>query len=285
MNFLLTSAILRGVWAIDPITASSMSGFIVSLLNKNVDEEITAKEILPFAVTSSGVVRGKIEDSQKGDIAIIPIVGALTKYSEMCGAAGMQKIGAWVQNADANPNIKGIILRIDSPGGTVDGTEQLANIVKETKKPIVAFVDGMMASAAMWIGSACDEIIAGLPNDQIGSIGVMISFADMQPALEAQGVKFHNINADQSSEKNKTFQDAREGNYDAIKKEILNPIAELFIETIKNNRPNVKKEELTGKMFFVKDLKGSLIDEVGDFNYAVERINALHQPIIKTIKY
>ncbi len=81
--------------------------------------------------------------------------------------------------AASNPNIAAIVLQIDSPGGEVSGTQQLADVIKSVQKPVVAFVDGMMASAALWIGSAADEIIASTPQDIIGSIGTMMSFGDM----------------------------------------------------------------------------------------------------------
>lgn len=285
MNLFLASAIFKEKWCIEPRSAQAYGLTLSMMLEGNNDYlSVIAHELMPSAISTDGIKRGKIEDAQKGDIAVIPVIGPLMKYSQFCGAMGMQSMEQWIKNADANPNIKGIILRIDSPGGTVSGTESLANVIKDTKKPVVAFVDEMMCSAAMWIGSACDEIISSLPNNEIGSIGVMISFADMQPYYEAQGIKFHKINADQSSDKNKIVQEALDGNYDNIKKEMLNPIADTFIATIKENRPNVKENQLTGKVFLAKDVKGTLIDEIGNFEYAMERVLALYKPEIKTIK-
>jgi signal peptide peptidase SppA len=207
--------------------------------------------------------------STSGKVAVIPIQGELMKNDELCEPAGMATIGNWIKEADSDSEVDAILLHIDSPGGTVDGTETLGNIVKNTKKPTVAFVDGLMASAALWIGSNSDRIIASTPNDKVGSIGVMISFADMQPFWEQEGIKFHTINADQSSDKNKVIADALAGDYKSIKAEMLNPLADAFIQQIRNNRPNVADNQLTGKMFFAKDVIGSLVDEIADFDGAI----------------
>ena len=93
------------------------------------------------------------------------------KNDQYCGPAGMATIGNYIKTADKSEKIDAIILHIDSPGGTVDGTSDLAEIVKNTSKPILAFADGMMGSAAMWIGSATKEIIAANNKTQAGSIG------------------------------------------------------------------------------------------------------------------
>jgi len=276
MNFKLTSNILRSAWAIEPQTALSHGTLIHSLLEgKDILERITEKSKPVFLELSQN--KQSNEKSSSNKVAVIPIKGELMKYDEPCEPAGMQTIGTWIKEADNNPEVDAIMLDIDSPGGTVDGTEALGDIVKNTKKPITAFVNGMMASAALWIGSNADKIIASTPNDQIGSIGVMISFADMKPYWEKQGIKFHSINADQSSDKNKILADALKGNYDSLKKEMLNPLASAFIDKVKENRPNVSDKHLTGKMFFAKEVVSTLIDDIGNFDYAVqETINLIN---------
>jgi protease-4 len=151
----------------------------------------------------------------------------------------------------------------------------LAEIVSNTSKPIIAFADGLMASAAIWIGSAANEVIASNNKAQVGSIGVMMSFADLQPAYEAIGVKFHSIVADQSKDKNALFEAVRAGKYDDYRKEVLNPLAADFIAAIKQNRPGVKDDQLTGKVFFAESVVGSLVDSIGNFDYAVQRASEL----------
>ncbi|MFZ4549443.1 MAG: S49 family peptidase, partial [Bacteroidales bacterium] len=179
--------------------------------------------------------------------------------------------GNRVADADNNPNISAIILYIDSPGGTVDGTQAFADKVKSCKKPVVAFVDGCMASAALWIGTSASIVIAQNSTTEIGSIGVMVAFADMEPMWQAEGIKIHRIMADQSADKNKPVLDAMAGNYKTIKDRELNPLADMFISAVKTNRPNLPDSVFTGKMFFADEaLSLGLIDSIGNFQSAVD---------------
>lgn len=284
MNYRLVSTILKSVWAIEPRAAIAHGAMLSVLLNETEIELSEESQPETFAVKPGGKRFSQFEDAPLGSAAVIPVIGELMKYDQWCGPDGMISIGETIKRADASPNIDAIILKIDSPGGTVDGTENLANIVKNTKKPTIAFVDGMMCSAALWVGSAADEIIASTGNDEIGSIGVMVSFADIQPYWEKMGIKFHRINADQSKDKNKVFYDALKGKYDLIKKEMLNPLADAFIDAVKENCSKTTSEQHTGKVFFAKNVIGSLVDSIGDLDFAVSRALSLHKPISKTIK-
>ena len=261
MNYKLASAIIKGKWAVDPLFAINSISLVNDLLAGNIDvfDENKSSAASP-------------DTNPDTNISVINISGTLFKNDLDCGPVGMATIGNVIKSLDNNDSISGIILKIDSPGGTVDGTSELANIIKATKKPIIGFVDGLMASAALWIGSSCDEIIASNDFAEIGSVGVLMSFTDFQPALEKDGVKFHTITAPQSSEKIKLFQDLRDGKYDEFKNDVLSPLAEDFISTIKSNRPLVEDKHLKGKMFFAKDVLGAFVDHIGSFDFAMERM-------------
>lgn len=277
MNIHLISTILKSVWAIDPDAALSYAPLLSNLIGTGMKLEFSfdGQEFKPSVIDDlpddDDIDDEKLEVYRVRKVAVVPIKGPLMKEDQYCGPEGMASIGAYIKRLDAREDIDAILLHIDSPGGTVDGTMDLAEIVANTSKPVVAFADGLMASAAMWIGSAANEIIASNNKTEIGSIGVMLSFADLQPAYEKLGVKFHTIVADQSADKNKMYQMIREGKYEDYKKEVLNPLAADFIAAIKKNRPNVKDDQLTGKLFFAENLVGTLIDSIGNFDYAVQR--------------
>lgn len=290
MNIHLISAILKSVWAIDPDSALSYAPLLSNLIGTGMklEFEFKGQEFKPFAINAGirneidpnkddyeGQWLKKLEQLPAGSIAVIPITGPLMKEDQYCGPVGMATIGDVIRAADQSVNINSIILRIDSPGGTVDGTVTLSNIVANTQKPIIAFVDGLMASAALWIGSAADEVIASTNKDVIGSVGVICSFADLQPAYEKLGVKFHTIVAEQSKDKNRVWEDLRQGQYEEYRKEVLNPFAADFIAAIKQNRPGVKDDQLTGKVYFAENLVGTLVDSIGNFDYAVQRASEL----------
>jgi ClpP class serine protease len=98
-----------------------------------------------------------------------------------------------------------------------------------------------------------------------GSIGVVLSFADVKPSLEKEGVVFHEIYADQSDLKNLDFREALEGKYDKIKQTILNPFAVQFISTIQEFRPQItRKDVFRGEIMTAPDaLEYGLIDGIG----------------------
>jgi protease-4 len=92
------------------------------------------------------------------------------------------------------------------------------------------------------------------------------------------GIKFHDIYADQSGDKNKIYKLALEGKYDAIKQEHLNPIAIKFQEAVKANRPNLKEEPgvLTGKTFPAdKAVEYGMIDSIGSMREAITMLQMM----------
>jgi protease-4 len=193
------------------------------------------------------------------------------KHDQDCGPEGMASMGARIKYLASDPQIAGIVLNIDSPGGTVDGTEAFANIVSSIQKPVISFVNGLAASAAIWIASQADEVFASTELDEVGSVGVLLSFADFQPAYEKMGVKFHTLVSNLSPDKVKMYEDLRAGKYDDYKKERLDPIAERFQNVMREKRPNVKDEHLTGKVYHAKDVMGVLVDRIGSLDDAVAR--------------
>jgi protease-4 len=108
----------------------------------------------------------------------------------------------------------------------------------------------------------------------------MISFGDIQPKLEKEGIKFHTIYAPESTHKNQAFELAREGKYELIQKEMLSPMAIAFQDHVKAHR-GAKLDQnvpglLSGKMFFAKDaLKAGLIDGIGSMPDAIDKVRAL----------
>lgn len=282
----LISSILQGKWLIDFGFAISMGPAVSNLLNQYVDfEKQEPDKLLAFAITPDAAVKTAkysywdgFERAPAGSVAVIKISGPLMKEDQWCGPAGTATIGEIIKAAAATENIDGIVLHIDSPGGTVDGTEVLGNIVKSVEKPVITFVDGLMASAAFWIGSNADEIIASTELDEIGSVGVLMSFADMQPFWEKQGVVFRTVTATTSPDKVKLWEDIRLGKKEAIdqyRKEVLDPIDEKFMNTIRENLPDIKDEYLTGKIYFARDLMGTVVKSIGTLDDAINRASEL----------
>lgn len=217
-----------------------------------------------------------------GAISVLRIDAPIAKY-DYCGSPGSQTMQQLLDSMQADPTVKAIVLRIDSPGGQVDGTEALANTVKSMKKPVVAFTDGMMASAAYWIGSSAKEIISSGYNngfnETIGSIGTMAMWADYSKQLENDGVTVHTVFATDSVDKWADFRKANAGDYTDLIKQ-LDGLNATFLNAVKDNRGaklDLNKENvLTGKTYNSKEaLRYGLIDRIGTLDYAVRRAHAL----------
>lgn len=146
--------------------------------------------------------RPKGYEVQYGGVALLPVDGVLSKrmnfFTKISGGTSMQYLTRDLRQALAEPQVRSVVLVVDSPGGTVDGTVEAARAVMEARggdKPVVAWVDGLMASAAYWIGSAADAIYLGAETDEVGSIGVAMQHVDYSGNDARWGIKRTDIYA------------------------------------------------------------------------------------------
>ncbi len=222
-----------------------------------------------------------------GELLVLDIKGPVMK-SDYCGSPGMESLAQGIMAAENDNTISSIMLRIDSPGGTVDGTHNLARTVAASRKMGVAYVDGMMASAAYWIGSAAPEIISSDANAGhnaiIGSIGTMAQFVDMTQANAQRGIKVHTVYASQSTRKGQMARQVAAGDYSRIKAE-LDALNETFVASVQQHRGDKLRKRgenvFEGDTYNAQDaMRHGLIDKIGTWQYAVKR----SIQISKTIK-
>jgi len=130
------------------------------------------------------------------NIAVVPIYGVISNRAHSMGT-GTDQIGAAFDNAVLDPRVDGIVLDVDSPGGTIPGVPELAEKIFAARgtKPIVTVANGMAASAAYWIGAAADSAVITRSGEGVGSIGVYLLHEDWTKALEDDGVKVTEIAA------------------------------------------------------------------------------------------
>lgn len=112
-------------------------------------------------------------------VAIIPVTGPIFRYANMftriSGATSTQVLATDIQAALDNPQVRGIVLNVDSPGGEANGINELSDLIyaARSKKPIKAYVGGMAASGGYWIASAASEVIID-DTGMAGSIGAVV---------------------------------------------------------------------------------------------------------------
>lgn len=131
---------------------------------------------------------------QAGAIAVLPIAGTIIPHGDMLmessGAMSCDRIAALFHAALADPSVAGIVLNVDSPGGSVQGVDELAADIFKSRgqKPVVAIANHLAASAAYWLATAADELVV-TPSGEVGSVGVFAAHEDQSAALEKEGVK------------------------------------------------------------------------------------------------
>lgn len=257
-------------WAITDAFAETLS----TLLNLQYSQPgNTAKH--NFGYAASG-----LQPKAAGQIAVYKVAGPMMKNeSWWSDAKGTATMAAELTTLSMDSAISGILICVDSPGGTVDGTEQLAKVVASIKKPILVHAE-MMCSAAYWAFGSANHIMAAGNTAIIGSIGTMASFVDIKPAFEKMGVKFHTIKASASTDKNIESEQALQGNYEAYIKNILDPLNAVFtgaVSKFRTGKINSEKENpLTGKIYIGKAaIKAGLADSVGSLSDAITELQSL----------
>lgn len=129
--------------------------------------------------------------AKAGSVAIIPIVGGLSKGAWF--GADTLDIRRQVRAAAADSQTSGILLAIDSPGGEVAGIEALAADIRAARKvkPVWAQLDDLGASAAYWLAASAGRVVASTRSTLVGSIGTYVVTMDMSEAAHNEGIKVH----------------------------------------------------------------------------------------------
>ncbi|MEW6490357.1 MAG: S49 family peptidase [Thermodesulfobacteriota bacterium] len=130
----------------------------------------------------------------RNGVALIPVRGTLMKranlFTRFSGGTSYDLLQRDLAEALGDPAVDALLLPIDSPGGTADGVTELARWLREQRgrKRMIGYADGLMASAAYYLGSAVDEVVAA-ESALVGSIGVVLAHYDYSGAYEKIGVK------------------------------------------------------------------------------------------------
>lgn len=129
-----------------------------------------------------------IDDDGIATIHVLgPIGKNLSQIEQSCGATGIEAVRTDYAAAIAG-GARGILLHFDSPGGTITGVPELARMIAGKALPTVAYTEDLMASAAYYLASGADAIVA-TPSAEVGSIGVYIPWVDSSVAIAAAGLK------------------------------------------------------------------------------------------------
>lgn len=191
--------LVNGPWAITP----DMLGEIQAIYSRHLRGEKIDLDRLR-AETGLSFDNRRADDpgySVQDGVALVTMDGVIAKrmnlMSRISGGVSSELTGQAIERAVADRTVEAVVMAIDSPGGTVDGTPELAAIVRAAGeiKPVLAHTDGTMASAAYWVGSAASRVNISSDVCAVGSIGVVARHVDVSAAEAKSGVKTTEITA------------------------------------------------------------------------------------------
>lgn len=220
--------------------------------------------------------------SQQGDIGVISIAGPLNNTdswkNEYIGATGYPEIRAALVHAAQQDDVKAIVLDIKSGGGAVSGvtdTAELVAMVDQKVKPVYAFSDGMIASAAYWLGSSARSVDIGKVTEA-GSIGVLTVHQDLSKLFADMGVKMTVLRAGEYKALGNSYEPLSDKARAEIQRQ-LDQMYTVFVQHVADSRGvsyAVADEKMAQGRVFVGQaaVDAGLVDSVTSFDALLSKI-------------
>jgi signal peptide peptidase SppA len=193
----LLSWVAGAAWAIEPAKAQVMLEVLMkrAIGAPAADDTPWDDDTQAERIAARNAARERANQPQEG-VAVVPVTGVISpRVHDVEGfstGGGMSAEGfaAAMRQLAADPNIKGVVLDIDSPGGNVAGVPEAVGAIRDVQaagKPVSAVAHHWAASAAYWLASAADELVV-TPSGEVGSIGVYVYHEDISKRLDMLGV-------------------------------------------------------------------------------------------------
>lgn len=186
--------VARAVFGQPWFTTEENLATIASIVAARLGGNLPTPEDLASRLASAQTTAGPRGGARvQGAVGVIPVYGTLMAranlFTEFSGGATYQSIGRAFREAMADESIGSIVFDIDSPGGEVLGCDELASEIRNARgrKPMVAVANGLMASAAYYLGCQADEIVAS-PSAVVGSIGCVTVHMEESRGLDEAGI-------------------------------------------------------------------------------------------------
>ena len=220
-----------------------------------------------------------------GSVAIIPVVGPIfqrsTNVSRYYGGAAQDTLRAQIRQCIDSTEVKAIVGYYDTPGGAALGNQETVEMIREVRgtKPMIAFCDGLMASAGYYLGAAFDKIIA-TPSSMIGSIGTIWMHANFRGMYEEFGIDISvltNIDSPRKSDGNPYV--ALEGDARKSMQSLIDDYGSQFITSVATDRgqsyDRIVEQYGQGQVFIATEAKSrgmldGIVADVGELIGSVE---------------
>lgn len=239
--------IVSGPWAILPDKLVELQEiYAIHLRGERVD--LAAVEARLGRPLSNEPKPYEVVDS----VALLPIHGVIAPkaslFMDISGGVSTQRVQQHLDMALSDPSVRSIIAYLDTPGGSVFGTPELAAAIRSAaeQKPVVAFSDGQMCSAGYWIGSAGGKIFMSGPTVNVGSIGVVMAHRDVSKAEAAAGYKTTEITAGKYKRITSQYEPLTKAGREHMQSTV-DYLYSLFVDAVAQNR-NVSVDQVLSDM-------------------------------------
>ena len=251
---------------------------IQSRMRADLASQQEADKLLENLENSASSGGNDVADTRKfgytisNGIAVVPLTGLMTKRPScmswlMGEGASTLSVMRSLRHADANPDVDSKLLLVDSPGGEVSGSFDLADMVRNGKKSTDAHIEDLGASAAYLAASGARHISAN-QNATVGSIGVYTKMVDNTAAMEARGYKVHLVKAGKHKAIGETGVPITADHVAHVQARV-DQIHNLFLRSVTKGRENISKAQLAevadaGVFIGKQAQKMGLVDKISD---------------------
>jgi len=216
-------------------------------------------------------LRSLINGTGGKTIAVVPIFGIITDYTAL-------EVVPLLRQIASNGSIGGVLLWIESPGGDVGPVMDIYSAVRKLAlvKPVVAYSGGIMASGGYYIANGADKIVAS-PLAEVGSIGVLYVHYDLQKNYQMNGIKVEVFKTGPYKDMGAEWRDLTPEEKKIIAS-MINTYFQAFLRAVSEGR-NMSVSEVkkfaTGRTWFAENVTGTLVDETGGMDTAIEALEKL----------
>jgi signal peptide peptidase SppA len=198
-------------------------------------------------------------------VAHIPIAGVigykLGDFARWAGAVDVRDVMADIAEVENDSGVRGALFDMDTPGGMVAGTPELAAAIADMTKPKYGFTDGKIASAGYWLAASMDGVFCTY-SAEVGGIGVYTALLDSSARMKAAGLSVDVIKSGKYKGMGTPGTSLTDDQRDLIQQRI-DMLGEMFRTHVAANRPGIKRADMQGQMFLAPQaLERGLIDAV-----------------------
>lgn len=267
------------VWAITESGMDQIMHAIEGLEHKDVLEAAQVED----ATKNRGVLEDKeykYEDDMyevSGSVATMPVYGKMFPRANMMtrlsGGTSTRKLGRAIDEVEEREDIEKMMMVFDSPGGSIQGLTNTARKIRNMETETLAFAEGLMASAAYFVGSAADRVVAS-PDSMVGAIGSVAKIVSKAGKLEDEG---YDVKVIRSAEKKAKPSPSEPIDEDSVKEiqKLVNGAHEQFVRQVATNL-DISEETVSNTMADGSVINGSeaegtnFVDQVGTIDEVMD---------------